>query len=304
MINLLLAVVAQGLVRAINVRGFAAAGGQIGYSLFIRTCMEMPPLMSNIGLMPERQLARRILQLIDLTSLNLDDTDSAIQRLCQQAVTRFGTTAAVCVYPPFIAAAKQALSDAGGRVKVATVTNFPAGEANIAHAVAETQEAVAAGADEVDLVFPYEALQAGDEQCGLEMVQRCREICGNQVLLKVIIESGQLEGASLIRRASRIAIAAGADFIKTSTGKVAINATPEAARVMLEAIRESGKPVGFKAAGGIRTVAEAAQYLAIADEVMGPEWATPATFRFGASSLLADVLGALGAESRSLTGSY
>ena len=260
--------------------------------------------MSTTGLTSERQLARRILQLIDLTSLNLDDTDSAIRRLCDQAVTRFGTTAAVCVYPSFIATAKQALSQSGSGVKVATVTNFPAGEANISHAVAETRAAVAAGADEVDLVFPYEALQAGDEECGLEMVQRCRQVCGPEVLLKVIIESGQLQGASLIRRASRIAIAAGADFIKNSTGKVAINATPEAARIMLEAIRESGKPVGFKAAGGIRTVAEAAQYLALADEVMGPGWATPATFRFGASSLLADVLSALGAEGAPLTGSY
>lgn len=149
--------------------------------------------------------------------------------------------------------------------------------------------------------FPYEALQAGMKQCGLEMVQQCRQAwsrCAAQDHRKWSAAGGVADPPP------RVCIAAGADFIKTSTGKVAINATPEAARVILEAIRESGKPVGFKAAGGIRTVAEAAQYLALADEVMGSGWATPATFRFGASSLLADVLSALGAESAPLTGSY
>ena len=250
------------------------------------------------------QLASRILPLIDLTSLNSDDTDAVIRHLCRQAVTPRGSTAAVCVYPPFIDVAKRELASLGARVKVATVTNFPAGEANIALAVAQTREAVAAGADEVDLVFPYEALREGDERLGLSMVQQCRQICGPEVTLKVIIESGELEGHLLIRRASKLAIAGGADFIKTSTGKVAVNATPEAARVMLEAIKECGKPVGFKAAGGIRTVTEAAQYLALADEIMGAGWATPATFRFGASSLLGDVLCALGIDTSATAGAY
>ena len=249
--------------------------------------------------------ALRALQLMDLTSLNDDDSDVKVMALCQQARSPAGFTAAVCIYPRFIPLARKSLRELGAEVvRIATVTNFPQGNQDIDIAVAETRAAVAYGADEVDLVFPYEALREGDEKLGLSMVQQCRQICGPEVTLKVIIESGELEGHLLIRRASKLAIAGGADFIKTSTGKVAVNATPEAARVMLEAIKECGKPVGFKAAGGIRTVTEAAQYLALADEIMGAGWATAATFRFGASSLLGDVLCALGINTSATAGAY
>ncbi|MCC4265425.1 deoxyribose-phosphate aldolase [Oceanimonas baumannii] len=235
--------------------------------------------------------ARRVLSLMDLTSLNDSDTDADITALCHRVVTAAGTPAAVCVYPQFVSLAKTTLAALGvaEQVRVATVTNFPDGSADIAGAVQQTQAAIAAGADEVDLVFPWRALQSGDEQTGLALVSACKAACGEQ-LLKVIIESGALAEPALIRRASELAIEGGADFIKTSTGKVTVNATPEAAGIMLEVIRATGGTTGFKAAGGVRTLAQAAEYLALADRLMGPEWVTPAHFRFGASGLLTDLL--------------
>ena len=238
--------------------------------------------------------ARRALALMDLTSLNDDDNEARIVELCRQAATPAGHPAAVCIYPRFIATARQALADAGlaGQVRIATVTNFPHGAADIAAAEAETRQAIEAGADEVDVVFPYRTLMAGDARVGRELVEACKAACGERCL-KVIIESGELADAALIRRASEIAIAAGADFIKTSTGKVAINATLESAEIMLSAIRDSGREVGFKAAGGVRSADDAAQYLELAARLMGDAWITPAHFRFGASSLLGSLLESL-----------
>ena len=243
----------------------------------------------------QRHTARLALSLMDLTSLNDDDTAVTIGRLCRQAHTPEGSPAAVCVYPAFINSARKTLAQLKlTQVKVATVTNFPHGNADLVHALSETRAAVAAGADEVDLVFPYRALMAGDADVGRQMVSQCKGVCGSAVLLKVIIESGALTTPSLIRQASAIAIEAGADFIKTSTGKVAINATPEAAEIMLQAIKDSGRPVGFKAAGGVRNVADAEPYLSLASDIMGADWVTPKNFRFGASSLLASLLQTLG----------
>jgi deoxyribose-phosphate aldolase len=148
-----------------------------------------------------------------------------------------------CVYPRFVALARRTLDELGlQQVKVATVSNFPAGGDDIAQAVDETAAAIADGADEVDVVFPYRALLAGNAELGAELVAACKEACGDK-LLKVIIESGELKEAALIREASLIAIAAGADFIKTSTGKVAVNATLDAAGIMLAAIRSTGARV-------------------------------------------------------------
>lgn len=249
------------------------------------------------------QAARQALGLIDLTRLAPDDTERSIERLCLEAKTAHGTPAAVCVYPQFVVAAKRALAahQLGGSVKVAAVTNFPAGNGDIITTARDTRDAVASGADEVDVVFPYHALMAGDEGTGLELVEMCKAACAGQASLKVIIESGVLDDAALIQRASELAIEGGADFIKTSTGKVEINATLEAAEIMLEAIKASGQAVGFKAAGGIRTVEEAADYMAVASRVMGASWLTPANFRFGASSLLGSVLSTLSGESTSPT---
>ncbi|MEQ6291501.1 deoxyribose-phosphate aldolase [Vogesella sp. GCM10023246] len=233
--------------------------------------------------------ARLALSLMDLTSLNDDDSGNTIRALCAQADSDAGTVAAVCVYPCFVAVARQALAAAATpQVRVATVANFPHGNAAVASAEAETRAAIAAGADEVDVVFPYRALLAGDGAVGAVLVAACKAACGDKIL-KVIIESGELAAAALIRQASDIALAAGADFLKTSTGKVAVNATPQAARIMLQAIRDSGRDAGFKAAGGVRTLADAAIYLQLAAEIMGEAWLTPAHFRFGASGLLANL---------------
>ncbi|GEN28418.1 deoxyribose-phosphate aldolase 2 [Halovibrio variabilis] len=241
------------------------------------------------------QAARQALTLMDLTSLNDTDTDATIESLCQQVKTPFGTPAAVCVYPQFIVTAQRALTahNLNAQVKIATVTNFPNGGDDIMGAARETRDAVASGAHEVDVVFPYRTLMAGDEETGLELVEMCKAACAGQALLKVIIESGELKEPALIKRASELAIEGGADFIKTSTGKVAVNATLEAAEIMLQAIKASGQDVGFKAAGGVKTAEDAAEYLALANHIMGPGWATPAHFRFGASSLLGNLLEAL-----------
>lgn len=239
--------------------------------------------------------ALRALQLMDLTTLNDDDTDAKVIELCKNAKTPVGNTAAVCIYPRFIPVAKKQLREQGTPdVRVATVTNFPHGNDDIDIAVAETKAAVAYGADEVDVVFPYRALIAGNEEVGFELVKQCKAACGD-VLLKVIIETGELKEEALIKKASEICIKAGADFIKTSTGKVPVNATPEYARMMLEVIRDMGvaESVGFKPAGGVRTAEDAAAYLAMADEILGDNWVDARHYRFGASSLLTNLLNTL-----------
>ncbi|KMK51858.1 deoxyribose-phosphate aldolase [[Actinobacillus] muris] len=246
------------------------------------------------------QTAQQALSLMDLTTLNDNDTDEKVIALCHQANTDFGTPAALCVYPRFIPIARKTLKQLGIElVKIATVTNFPHGNEDIEIALAETKAAVAYGADEVDVVFPYRALMAGNAEVGFELVRQCKAVCqAANVVLKVIIESGELKTPALIRQASEIAIQAGADFIKTSTGKVAVNATLESAQVMLETIRDLkvADKVGFKAAGGVKTSEEVAQYLALAAEIFGQDWINADHFRFGASSLLANLLATLNGE--------
>lgn len=239
-----------------------------------------------------RETAARALSLLDLTNLKDDCTPEAIEALCARAHTAFGDTAAICIWPRFVAQAR-ALLGQGSAVRIATVVNFPSGDLDIDTVVAETRQGVADGADDIDLVIPYRALMQGDEAAVTAMVAAVREACPAPLVLKTILETGELKDVSLIRRASELAIAAGADFIKTSTGKVAVNATLEAADIMLQAIRDSRGKVGFKPAGGISTVAEAALYLRLADTIMGEDWVMPSTFRFGASGLLDDVLGIL-----------
>ncbi|MCA6971898.1 deoxyribose-phosphate aldolase [Pectobacterium carotovorum] len=252
--------------------------------------------------------AQRALALMDLTTLNEDDTDEKVTALCRQANSPAGKTAAICIYPRFIPLAKKILREQGTPdIRIATVTNFPHGNDDVAIAVAETKAAIAYGADEVDVVFPYRALIAGNAQIGFELVQACKAVCQDaHVLLKVIIETGELKQEALIRQASEIAIDAGADFIKTSTGKVPVNATPESAAIMLKAIRDKGvgEHVGFKAAGGVRNAEDAAIYLQLADDIMGAEWATAQHFRFGASSLLASLLTTLGHATAAPQGGY
>ncbi len=237
-------------------------------------------------------LAERAIRLLDLTSLNNSDDDAAVAALCNRATAAPGPIAAVCIWPRFITLARGLLEHSG--VRVAAVANFPAGGDDIAAAVAETKDIVNQGADEVDLVMPYTRWLAGDTSVARDMISACKAACGEQVLLKVILETGRLEETAKIYDASLDAIAAGADFIKTSTGKVEVSATLEAAEVMLQAIKDSDAEVGFKAAGGIRDTATAGDYLALADRILGANWTDAQHFRFGASGLLDDLLAALG----------
>lgn len=247
--------------------------------------------------------AQLALSLMDLTSLNENDSDEVICALCHQAKTEFGSPAALCVYPRFVPIARKTLQQLGlSQVKIATVTNFPHGNDDIEIALAETKAAIAYGADEVDVVFPYRTLINGDQKCGFALVSACKKVCAEQgVLLKVIIESGELQTAELIRKASEIAIQAGADFIKTSTGKVPVNATLESAEIMLQTIADLKVQdrVGFKAAGGVRTAQDAQQYLQLAARILGEDWISADHFRFGASGLLNDLLRTLGADIQS-----
>lgn len=234
--------------------------------------------------MTTQSSAQRVLSLIDLTNLNDDCTEEDVVELCSRAQGEFGNTAAVCVWPRFVNLCASILR--GTSIKVATVVNFPHGGTDVANVVATTIAALDAGADEIDLVLPYQSMITGDEAQVLSMLQAVREVVHAPAHLKVILETGELSDQGTIRRASELAIKAGADFIKTSTGKTKVSATLEAVRTMLHVIRDSGRPVGLKPSGGIRTVADAQQYLDSADAIMGPTWATPATFRFGASGLL------------------
>ncbi|MGB0940981.1 MAG: deoxyribose-phosphate aldolase [Marinomonas sp.] len=252
-----------------------------------------------------KQAALTSLTLMDLTSLNDSDHNQTIIDLCHQANTPVGHTAAICIYPQFIILAKKTLAELGlSHIKVATVTNFPMGAADVALAVKQTQQAIKLGADEVDVVFPYRALIQGDESIGYELVKACKEACSDQVTLKVIIESGELKSPELIRKASEISIDAGADFIKTSTGKVAVNATLDAAKTMLDVIKEKNLQVGFKAAGGVKTAQDAAAYLSLAQDILGKDWIQASSFRFGASSLLGNLLNQLDVEHELTEGAY
>ena len=210
-----------------------------------------------------------------------------MERLCARTRWPAGRVAAVCVWPRFVSLCRARLAGTG--VRVATVTNFPAGDPDIDGALGETRAVLAQGAEEVDLVFPYGAWLAGRRTLGRDLVAACKAVCG-ATPLKVILETGRLVSAENIAAASRDAIEAGADFLKTSTGKIEVSATLAAAETMLRAIRDSARPVGFKAAGGIRIADQAIAYLALADGIMGADWARPATFRFGASGLLDDLL--------------
>jgi deoxyribose-phosphate aldolase len=235
-----------------------------------------------------RRTARRVIPVLDLTNLQEGCDEAAARALCEKARTRFGPVAAVCLWPRFVPLAKVAL--AGADIRVATVANFPAGAADAAAAAREVGEAVAAGADEIDVVFPFDAPERG-----AELVRACRAAAGRK-LLKVILETGRLGSAAAIRAAAAVAIEAGAHFVKTSTGKREPGATPEAARAICEAIlaaRAERRWAGLKVAGGVRTLADADTYFAIAEGMLGPEFIGPGTFRIGASKLLDDCLAAL-----------
>lgn len=246
-------------------------------------------------------LARQALACLDLTDLADDVTDETTVALCERAVTPFGPTAAICIWPRFVATARRHLGPLHP-VRIATVVNFPSGDRPVGEVVKETRGAIANGADEIDLVIPWKAFRAGGEGAVRTMISSVRDASPRPVLLKVILETGELGDPRLVEAGSRIALECGADFIKTSTGKVEVNATLETADIMLGVLAQRGGHGGFKPAGGIRTLDDAAAYFAHADRIMGRGWVSSRTFRFGASGLLNDILAALGEGEASLSG--
>ncbi|MBM7072505.1 deoxyribose-phosphate aldolase [Shewanella sp. 202IG2-18] len=252
--------------------------------------------------------AQQSIALMDLTLLDHTVAESDIIALCKQAKTESGTTAGICIYPQFIPAARKQLKEQGTpHIRLVTVTNFPNGGDDIEIAVRETKAALEYGADEIDVTFPYRALIAGNEEIGFKLLATCRDVIGDKALMKVIIESGELQDESLIRRATEISIEAGTDMVKTSTGMVDVNATPEAAKTMLNVIKNMNVQgrVGFKASGGVRTAEDAKQYIDMATELFGKEWSEhPEKLRIGASGLLNNVLGLLGHKTKAATAGY
>ncbi len=241
---------------------------------------------------------RLAIRMTDLTTLEGADTPGKVAALCAKARrpdpsdASVPSVAAICVYPSMVATAVESLR--GSEVRVASVaTAFPSGQSFLSVKLAETREAVAAGADEIDMVIDRGAFLSGDYQKVFDEIVAIKEACAG-AHLKVILETGELGTYDNVRRASILAMAAGADFIKTSTGKISPAATPAVALVMMEAIRdfmrETGRPVGFKAAGGIRTSKQAIAYLVVTYETLGADWMTPERLRLGASTLLNDVL--------------
>jgi len=238
------------------------------------------------------------ISMIDLTTLEGQDTEGKVRALCAKALRPDPTdrdvprVAAICVYPDLVGVAKQAL--AGSTVKVASVaTGFPSGRTSLAVKEADTRDAVAAGADEVDMVIDRGAFLAGRYGQVFDEIVAVKQ-AAQPAHLKVILETGELSTYDNVRRASWLAMLAGADFIKTSTGKVAPAATLPVTLTMLEAVRDfrevTGRQVGVKPAGGIRTTKDAIKYLVLVNETTGSDWLDPDWFRIGASSLLNDLL--------------
>jgi len=252
---------------------------------------------------------RLTIRMMDLTTLEGKDTPGKVHALCRKALepsfgdATIGPCAAICVYPNFVSTAKASLR--GSTVKVASVaTAFPSGQSPLSVKLDDVRRAVELGADEIDMVIDRGAMLSGDYRKVFDEIAATKEACG-AAHLKVILETGELGTYDTVRKASEIGIAAGGDFIKTSTGKVTPAATPAVTLVMLEAIRDhfyaTGRKIGMKPAGGVRTAKQALHYLVLVKETLGDAWLTPDLFRFGASALLNDVLMQLEKER---TGAY
>jgi deoxyribose-phosphate aldolase len=243
------------------------------------------------------------IKMMDLTTLEGMDTPERVRSLCLKAITPDPTDldcprpAAICVYGDMVPFAKQALGNSGIHV-AAVATAFPSGRASIGVKLQDTKDAVKAGADEIDMVIDRGAFLSGNYLEVYKQIQAVKNACqrndGSFAHLKVILETGELQTYDNIRRASYLGMLAGGDFIKTSTGKVTVNATIPITLLMLQAVRDwyelTGIKIGVKPAGGIRTAKDAIKYLVVVKEVAGEDWLTPDLFRFGASSLLNDVL--------------
>ena len=240
--------------------------------------------------------------MVDLTTLEGADTEGKVQALCAKAVRPDPTdlsvpsVGAVCVYNDMVSVARNHLDSIGGaHVPVAAVsTAFPSGRASMKVKIQDTQDAIDAGAGEIDMVIDRGAFLSGNYIEVFNEIVAIKEICGDKAHLKVIFETGELVTYDNVRKASYLAMLAGADFIKTSTGKIAPAATPPVVLVMLEAVRDfyemAGVRIGVKPAGGIRNTKDAIKQLVLVNETAGPEWLTPSLFRIGASALLNDLL--------------
>lgn len=235
---------------------------------------------------------QKMFSLLDFTRLNKNDSEQEIAAWSAQAITTLGHVAAVCVYPEFV----RLMADTfrGRPINIATVVNFPSGDANLEQVLVEIGRAIQDGANEIDVVFPYRRYLAAETQYAKNFIQTCKAACGEQTLLKVILETGALSDPAIIADATFDVVAAGADFVKTSTGKIQEGATLEAAAVILLVIKHMGeqlqRPVGIKISGGIKTPSEAVQYLALAEQIMGKAWPSKLTFRIGASQLIEALL--------------
>jgi deoxyribose-phosphate aldolase len=249
------------------------------------------------------------IRMMDLTTLEGKDTPGKVRQLCIKAMQPLdsngdiGPCAAICVYPNMVPIAKRALQ--GSTVKVASVaTAFPSGQSPLDIKLDDVRRAVEFGADEIEMVIDRGAMLQGDYGKVFDEIAATKEACG-EAHLKVILETGELGSYDMVRKASEIGIAAGGDFIKTSTGKIQPAATPAVTLVMLEAIRDhyhaTGRKIGMKPAGGVRTAKQSLHYLVLVKETLGDAWLTPDLFRFGASALLNDVLMQLEKER---TGNY
>ena len=242
------------------------------------------------------------ISMIDLTTLEGADTPGKVRTLAAKAVRpdpldeTVPSVGALCVYNDMVEIARKNLDEFGGeKIPVAAVsTAFPSGRASMTVKIQDTKDAIAAGASEIDMVIDRGAFLSGRIMEVFDEIQKIKEVCGDQAHLKVILETGELATYDNVRRAAYLAMLAGADFIKTSTGKVTPAATPPVVLVMLEAVRDfyrmSGKRIGVKPAGGIRTTKDAIKQLVLVNETAGPEWLDPRFFRIGASALLNDLL--------------
>ena len=242
------------------------------------------------------------ISMIDLTTLEGADTDGKVKAICNKAIRPDPTdptvphVGAICVYNDMVTVARKHLDESGGRdIPVAAVsTAFPSGRASLEVKERDTKDAIANGATEIDMVIDRGAFLSGDLEKVFSEIVYIKSLCGDKAHLKVILETGELVTYDNVRKASFLAMAAGADFIKTSTGKVAPAATAPVVLVMLEAVRDfyemTGVRIGVKPAGGIRTTKDAIKQLVLVNETVGPDWLNPKLFRIGASALLNDLL--------------
>jgi deoxyribose-phosphate aldolase len=233
---------------------------------------------------------KQLLKYIDLTSLNEDDNDSSIKKILSYAHSSEGNVAAVCVYSKFIPLVTEFINEHDLPINLATVINFPEGGTNCLKIQYDIIDAINAGANEIDIVMPYKRLMVGDQSAVLEVLKTARKACEDRIL-KVIIESGELASANLIKTASELCIECEADFIKTSTGKTPVGATIEAANVILNVIKNSDTNCGFKVSGGISSIDGAFVYYKLFEEILGKSALNPSRFRIGTSKLVKLILG-------------